>query len=67
MQISVEGVEQLESYFGSYLPQLFYAVLAPLTLFALSLIHILMSESRLSADDLAQALKELENDGSLAR
>ena len=27
----------------------------------------LMSESRLSADDLAQALKELENDGSLAR
>ena len=34
LQISVEGVEQLESYFGSYLPQLFYAVLAPLTLFA---------------------------------
>ena len=34
VQISVEGVEQLESYFGSYLPQLFYAVLAPLTLFA---------------------------------
>ena len=27
----------------------------------------LMSESRLSADDLAQALKELENDGSFAR
>lgn len=34
VQISVEGTEQLESYFGSYLPQLFYAVLAPLTLFA---------------------------------
>lgn len=34
LQISVEGVEHLESYFGSYLPQLFYAALAPLTLFA---------------------------------
>ncbi|WP_290995539.1 thiol reductant ABC exporter subunit CydC [Gordonibacter sp.] len=33
VQISVEGAEQLESYFGSYLPQLFYALLAPLTLF----------------------------------
>ena len=33
-QMSVEGVEQLETYFGSYMPQLFYAVLAPLTLFA---------------------------------
>lgn len=34
LQVSVEGVEHLESYFGSYLPQLFYAVVAPLTLFA---------------------------------
>ena len=34
VQISVEGCEQLESYFGSYLPQLVYAVLAPITLFA---------------------------------
>ncbi len=34
LQISVEGVEHLESYFGSYLPQLFYAVMAPITLFA---------------------------------
>lgn len=34
VQISVEGVEHLESYFGSYLPQLFYALVAPLTLFA---------------------------------
>ena len=33
VQISTEGVEQLEVYFGSYLPQLFYAVLAPVTLF----------------------------------
>ena len=30
VQVSVEGTEQLESYFGSYLPQLFYSVLAPL-------------------------------------
>lgn len=33
VQLSVEGVEQLETYFGSYLPQFFYAMLAPLTLF----------------------------------
>ncbi len=32
-QISVEGIEQLEAYFGSYLPQLFYALLASVTLF----------------------------------
>ncbi len=34
VQVAVEGVEQLETYFGAYLPQFFYAVLAPLTLFA---------------------------------
>ena len=34
VQMSVEGVDQLETYFGSYLPQFFYAMLAPLTLFA---------------------------------
>lgn len=34
LQMSVEGVEHLESYFGSYLPQPFYSALAPLTLFA---------------------------------
>ena len=33
VQLSVEGCEQLETYFGQYLPQLFYAVLAPVTLF----------------------------------
>lgn len=33
VQISAEGVEQLEVYFGKYLPQLFYSLLAPLTLF----------------------------------
>lgn len=33
VQVSVEGTEQLESYFGQYLPQLFYALLTPLTLF----------------------------------
>ncbi len=33
VQVSVEGTEQLESYFGSYLPQFFYAIAAPLTLF----------------------------------
>lgn len=35
VQVSVEGVEQIETYFGLYLPQLFYSLLAPLTLFAI--------------------------------
>lgn len=34
LQVFVEGVDQLELYFGKYLPQFFYALLAPLTLFA---------------------------------
>lgn len=34
VQMAAEGVEQLETYFGRYLPQLFYSLLAPLTLFA---------------------------------
>ena len=33
VQVSVEGVNQLETYFESYLPQFFYSLLAPLTLF----------------------------------
>ena len=32
VQVAVEGVDQLETYFGAYLPQFFYAMLAPLTL-----------------------------------
>lgn len=41
VQVAVEGVEQLETYFGAYLPQLFYAMLAPLTLFGvLSFINL---------------------------
>ncbi len=41
VQVSVEGIEQLEIYFGRYLPQFFYALLAPLTLFVvLSFISI---------------------------
>ena len=32
VQLAGEGVEQLESYFGNYIPQFFYAMLAPLTL-----------------------------------
>ncbi|MGP1594370.1 MAG: ABC transporter ATP-binding protein/permease [Treponema sp.] len=34
VQVAAEGVEQLEIYFGRYLPQFFYSLLAPLTLFA---------------------------------
>lgn len=33
VQLAGEGVEQLETYFGNYLPQFFYALLAPVTLF----------------------------------
>ena len=33
VQVSVEGVEQLEVYFGRYLPQFFYSLLVPITLF----------------------------------
>lgn len=35
VQVFVEGVDQLELYFGKYLPQFFYSVLAPVTLFAI--------------------------------
>lgn len=33
VQVSTEWVEQLETYFGKYLPQFFYSLLAPITLF----------------------------------
>lgn len=33
VQLTGEGVDQLETYFGAYIPQLFYSILAPLTLF----------------------------------
>ncbi len=35
VQAAVEGVEQLEIYFGKYLPQFFYSILAPVTLFGI--------------------------------
>lgn len=35
VQVATEGVEQLETYFGKYLPQLFYSLLAPVTLFVI--------------------------------
>lgn len=34
LQVFVEGVDQLELYFGKYLSQFFFAMLAPITLFA---------------------------------
>ena len=33
VQLSSEGVEQLETYFASYIPQFFYSLIAPMTLF----------------------------------
>lgn len=38
VQLAVEGVDQLETYFAQYLPQFFYAALAPLTLFLVLLL-----------------------------
>ena len=35
VQVFVEGVDQLELYFGKYLQQFFYSMLAPVTLFAI--------------------------------
>ena len=35
VQVSTEGVDQLEIYFGKYVPQFFYSLVAPLTLFVI--------------------------------
>ena len=35
-QVSMEGVEQLDLYYSSYLPQFFYAMLAPVLLFCVT-------------------------------
>lgn len=35
-QLSVEGVEQLDLYYSSYIPQFFYAMLAPIILFCIT-------------------------------
>ena len=35
VQLFSEGIEQMEIYFSRYLPQFFYSLLAPLTLFAI--------------------------------
>lgn len=44
VQVSTEGVEQLEIYYGKYLPQFFYSLIAPATLF-LALSQISMKAS----------------------
>lgn len=36
VQLSTEGVEQLEIYFGKFVPQFFYSLLAPVTLFVVA-------------------------------
>lgn len=35
VQLAVEGVEQLEVWFGSYLPQFFYSIIASISLFVI--------------------------------
>ena len=37
-QVSMEGVEQLDLYYSSYLPQYFYAMLAPIVLFCITVL-----------------------------
>lgn len=34
-QLATEGIEQLDLYYSSYLPQFFYAMLSPLLLFGI--------------------------------
>lgn len=42
VQVAAEGVDQLETYFGAYLPQFFFSMIAPLTLFVvLSTVNML--------------------------
>lgn len=36
-QISMEGVEQLDLYYSSYVPQFFYAMIAPIVLFSITI------------------------------
>lgn len=40
VQLSTEGVEQLETYFGQYLSQLAYSMLAPVTLFLVTAVLV---------------------------
>ena len=48
VQTTVEGCEQLEVYFGKFLPQLVYACLAPLTLFCvLCFVNVLVAATLL--------------------
>jgi ATP-binding cassette subfamily C protein len=37
VQLASEGTEQLETYFANYIPQFFYALAAPVTLFVITL------------------------------
>ena len=43
VQLGGEGINQLETYFALYLPQLFYSVLAPVTLFIIISFYDFMS------------------------
>lgn len=41
VQVATEGVEQLETYYGAFLPQFFYSMIAPVSLFAfMAFIHL---------------------------
>ena len=57
VQVAVEGVDQLETYFGMYLPQFFYAMLAPLTLFVVLCFVNVLSAVVLFASAFCRALR----------
>ena len=48
VQVSTEGVEQLETYFGKYLPQLFYSLIAPLSTMNVADVVYEMDNGRIS-------------------
>ncbi|WP_053955614.1 ABC transporter ATP-binding protein/permease [Inediibacterium massiliense] len=35
VQVAIDGIERLDMYFGRYLPQFFYSLIAPITLFTI--------------------------------
>ena len=56
LQVFVEGVDQLELYFGKYLPQFFFAMLAPITLFAVLVCVPLIPLSIVAVQKIAKRL-----------
>ena len=54
------GQEQLETYFGAYLPQLFYSMLAPVTLLT-TVLHTRMVTIRIRLMPLEKAYRPISS------